>query len=365
MKARTGVVLLQVGERFLDHELAVHKVLGEKIAGMLGCTFFGRFDPASHQAEHCYFLPDETLIGSANGLGIHGPEDFFGGLVPQPFMATKAITHPLFERPSRVPPGWSTGFAEQADKAILHGYTVFDLGDAQRAGEALLQRGPARLKPVRGKAGRGQLVIGNPGELANALAEQDAEEVGTWGLVLEEDLEQPETYSVGQVQVAGITASYYGTQGLTRDSAGASVYGGSDLVLVRGDYDALMQLDMPEPARLAVEQARLYEQAAFAAYPGFFASRRNYDVARGLDAQGQQRSGVLEQSWRIGGASAAEVFALEAFAVDPELKRIRASTREIYGDAPAPAHSTRLYRGSEPELGLLSKYVKVEPYDSA
>ncbi|MNJ79530.1 hypothetical protein D3C77_775830 [compost metagenome] len=74
---------------------------------------------------------------------------------------------------------------------------------------------------------------------------------------------------------------------------------------------------------------------------------------------------MLEQSWRIGGASAAEVFALEAFAADPALQRIRASTCEVYGDAPAPADSTRLYRGDEPELGLLSKYVKVEPYDSA
>ena len=45
----------------------------------------------------------------------------------------------------------------------------------------------------------------------------------------------------------------------------------------------------------------------------FFASRRNYDVVAGLDARGQRRCGVLEQSWRVGGASPAELVALAAF----------------------------------------------------
>ena len=56
----------------------------------------------------------------------------------------------------------------------------------------------------------------------------------------------------------------------------------------------------------------------------FFASRRNYDIARGIDAQGQWRCRVLEQSWRIGGASGPEVAALQAFRADPALRVIRA-----------------------------------------
>ncbi|NWL76477.1 DUF3182 domain-containing protein [Pseudomonas taiwanensis] len=364
MKRRDGVLLLQVGERFLEHELAVHRILGEKLGELLGCPFLGRYDPLQHEQGQYYLIPDETLIGNGNGLGIHGPDDFFGGLVPQPFTATKAITHPLFKLPNRVPPGWSERFAEQAAKAILHGYTVFDLTDAHRAGEAMLEHGPLRLKPVRGKAGRGQQVIWNLHDLGEALDEQDAEELGTWGLVLEEDLEQPETFSVGQIRAAGLVVSYFGTQQLTQDNDGESVYGGSQLTLVNGDYADLMKLDLPPATRLAIEQARIYEKAAFDSYPEMFASRRNYDIARGLDARGRQRSGVLEQSWRIGGASAAEVFALEAFAADSSLKSVCASTQEIYGDAPPPADSIQLYQGEEPELGKLSKYVKVEPHDS-
>ncbi len=363
MKTHDGVLLLQVGERFLDHELAVHRVLAQKLGKLLGCHFLGRYDPASRHQGHFYLLPDETVIGSGDRWGISGPEDFFGGLVPQPFMATKAISHPLFELPARIPPGWAERFAEQTAKAVLHGYTVFDLADARRAGEAMLENGPLRLKPVRGKAGRGQQVIGNPQELAEALAGQDAEETGTWGLVLEENLEQPETFSVGQVQVAGLVVSYYGTQHQTRDNYGGLVYGGSDLTLVRGDYGELVKLELPTAARLAIEQARIYEKAAFDSYPGLMASRCNYDVASGLDALGRRRSGVLEQSWRAGGASAAEIFALEAFAADTSLRSLCASTQEIYGDAPAPDGSIPLFQGVEPKLGRLSKYVKVEPHD--
>jgi len=42
--------------------------------------------------------------------------------------------------------------------------------------------------------------------------------------VLEEELGDVTTYSVGQVRVAGLVASYCGTQSLTTDNSGATVY---------------------------------------------------------------------------------------------------------------------------------------------
>ena len=142
--------------------------------------------------------------------------------------------------------------------------------------------------------------------------------------------------------------------------------------MVRGDYAELMRLDMPDTIRLAVSQAQVYERAAFAAF-GLSASRRNYDVAQGVDDRGDPRSGVLEQSWRVGGraaageehvggASAAEIFALEAFAGDPRLGCVRASTYECYGENLPPDDALPLYEGDEPEIGRISKYVKVEPH---
>src|SRR5262245_9908710 len=76
--------------------------------------------------------------------------------------------------------------------------------------------------------------------------------------------------------------------------------------------------------------ARVYE-ADMTAYPGFMASRRNYDVSQGIDAQGRWRSGVLESSWRSGGASTAEVAALTAFVQDPGLQFVTARAVKQYG----------------------------------
>jgi hypothetical protein len=185
-------------------------------------------------------------------------------------------------------------------------------------------------------------VVTNDSELAAAIAEQDVEEVAVWGLVLEENLQDVVTYSVGQVQVGGITASYYGTQSLTQDNQGETVYGGSALQLVRGDYPELLKLGLEEPIRRAVAQAMSYEKAAIMCFPQFLASRRNYDIAQGRNARGQLCSGVMEQSWRIGGASAAEIEALMAFAANSTLRRIRCSTHEVYGET--ALHSTRRTR---------------------
>ena len=129
---------------------------------------------------------------------------------------------------------------------------------------------------------------------------------------------------------------------------------------VRGDFDALSRVPLLEGVRIAVEQARTYD-AATSVFSGMFASRRNYDVAQGLDARGQQRSGVLEQSWRIGGATGAEIAALEAFRSDPGLQIVRASTYEIYGKSETPPpHATVYFRGIDERIGLLTKYTAVE-----
>src|SRR5262249_34730687 len=149
----------------------------------------------------------------------------------------------------------------------------------------------------------------------------------------------------------------------TTDNQGASVYGGSDLVVVPGDYDTLVGLGLAPEVGLAVAQARAYDAAATEAFPGLLASRRNYDVARGKDAAGRWRSGVLEQSWRIGGASGAEVAALAAFRADPTLRAVRAWCVEAYGTNAAPAPRAILhFRGVDDRVGPITKYTVVEPY---
>ena len=105
-----------------------------------------------------------------------------------------------------------------------------------------------------------------------------------------------------------MTIAYHGTQRITKDNKGRSVYGGSDLVCVRAGWKALDGLAMTPEVRAGVTQSKLFDEA-MNEYPGFIASRRNYDVGQGIDAEGQRRSGVFESSWRVGGATSAELVA--------------------------------------------------------
>lgn len=346
------------------HERVTRAVVAKRLATLMGFDYAGEYNRSTDYSGKVYFVPSDTMVGiePAAQLGIASERDLFGGVVPYPFVATKAITHPLFEPSVFAPEGWSDTFPRQVHGAVLEGYSVFTVEQAYAAGERLLEGGPIRFKPVHATAGRGQTVIRSLTELAEALVTIDPAELATSGLVLEENLTAVTTYSVGQVRVADLTATYYGSQRLTTDNAGDEVYGGSDLVIMRGDFDVLVRLPLPESIRIAVEQARVYD-AATSVFPGMFASRRNYDVAQGTNARGQWRSGVLEQSWRMGGATGAEIAALEAFWADPALQVVHASTFEIYGESQAPPPQATVYfRGVDECVGLLTKYTVVEAH---
>src|SRR5262245_23519441 len=118
---------------------------------------------------------------------------------------------------------------------------------------------------------------------------------------------------------------------------------------------------MSAEVRAAVVAAKRYDEA-MEEFHGFAASRRNYDVARGAGADGWPQSGVLEPSWRVGGASSAELAALAAFAREPSLKIVRASHVEEYGEGRrAPLDAIVEFQGDDPEAGPLLRYTIVTP----
>src|SRR5690606_35629433 len=156
-------------------------------------------------------------------LGIAAETDLFGGVAPHPFVPTKAITHPLVTDDDYAPPGWSNDFGRRVKDAVLRGYTSFTVDDAHRAGMALLEQGVLRVKPVHGAAERGHVLVPNADELNQGLHELIKERLSDCGVVLEEHLDDVKTYSVGQVRVANMVASYVGTQRLTSDNHGVWV----------------------------------------------------------------------------------------------------------------------------------------------
>jgi hypothetical protein len=348
-----------------QHEVQTNKALARWLAQILGCKFGGSYDPDKHRGRELYLLPTQTIVGTASAqqLGIKGPEDLWGGFVEHDFICTKAISHGLRSHLAHAPQGWSPLFSERVRNVVLDGLSVFALEDARPAAEHLLYSGPIRMKPVHACAGRGQEVIKSLDAFDEILSRPDIAKQFSEGVVLEQDLSDVVTHSVGQSFIGDKVLSYCGDQYLTKDAHGEDVYGGSNLLVVQGGYEELLALELPDDVRLAIEQAQVFDSAADEAYPRFYASRRNYDIAQGLDSNGKNRSGVLEQSWRMGGASSAEVAALQSFVNDPGMRAIRVSSVETYIDQPLPADAIEVYRGPAENSEFLLKYVTVKSYD--
>ncbi|MBP1473247.1 DUF3182 family protein [Frateuria sp. MAH-13] len=363
-----GSVVLGVGRdaAHSSHEAAAHTAIAQQLADLLHYDFAGAYVPGQPYSGPLYFVPGDVLTGldSAAACGIRSASDLFGGVVPDRVVASKAITHPLVDAPTRVPQGWSATFAERVRAVVLPGYSAYAPADARRAGRALLHLGPVRIKPAHGNAGRGQRVARDIGELDAIVADVDEDAFASDGLVLETDLLDLTTWSVGQVRVDHHTIAYYGTQWLTRDNAGEVAYGGSSLRVHRGGFDALLREPLPPPVREAAAQAQLYDEAARQCFPRMFASRRNYDVVQGKDHRGHAHAGVLESSWRIGGASGAEAAALLRLRDEPGRRWLGVRTEERYGsDTEPPPGATVLFHGTDPAVGPLLKFTVVEDDD--
>ena len=87
------------------------------------------------------------------------------------------------------------------------------------------------------------------------------------------------------------------------------------------------------------------------------ASRRNYDIGQGVDGRGRWRSGAFEASWRVGGATGAELAALAVFMEDATVGVVHASSVQEFGNGIAPPSGAHVhFQGDDPELGPMIRY---------
>ena len=251
------------------HDVRTKAALAGQIAELLGIPFREADDAAEPRGGRPYCVPCATLTSEqASKLGIASDADLFGGVAPQPFVATKVITHPLWREGGSAPAGWSPRFSALVRYAALDGFSVFSAADALAAGEHLLRDGAVRVKPGRGVGGAGQTVVTDRAQLLELVERQSDPAVWRDGWVLERHLERVQTCSVGQVRIGRWLLSYHGRQRLTHNHHGQPVYGGSTLHVVRGDFTTLLQRPMSSALRLALYQALLYHRLARTCYPG-------------------------------------------------------------------------------------------------
>ena len=348
-------------ESISEHIRARNTTIAAKIARLKNYSFGGEYDSANTSVPgQSYFVPHKTLVGleAARKLAINSPADLFGGVVGYGYQATKAITHGLVRATASQPQGWSNSFPDAVREVVLPGYTAFSVAEAIEAGQLLLKQGNVRVKPTLEAGGRGQFVTGNLPELEARLKQMSGPDITNFGVVLEKDLVQVTTFGIGQATLNHITISYFGDQLSTHNNAGMVEYGGLNLTAIRGDFEDLILLTNNPNLKLAITQAKIYDAAA--SHFDTILSRRSYDIAQGYDTTGQFYSGVLEQTWRIGGASSSEIAAIEIFQANPTASIVKATSFQTYGNSTAISDQAEiLYKGIDPDYGPMQIYHEV------
>ena len=267
--------------------------------------------------------------------------------------------------PRRRPAGGAT-FAERVSDVVLPGYSAFSLADARAAGQRLLQDGPVRIKLASGIGGSGQSVAQDAAQLDAQLAALDAAEVARHGVVLERNLDDARTYSVGLLRVGGLRGE------LLRHAAHHAQPARRRGVR-RLDAHRRARRLRRAGARCRRRRGRAPRDRAGAHLPRGRAGvlRRHVRVALQLRRRRKAATraagccaGVLEQSWRIGGASGAEVAALQALCDDPSLEiGARVDHR---GARPARRRARRArrvyFRGVDEHVGPITKYAQVHAH---
>src|SRR4051812_39416896 len=81
-----GVVVIyfsRLGGRLDTHQKLVLEADARVIARVLGYDFGVHHETANDDPAPVFFVPDDTLlVDEASSLGIHRPNDFYGGVVP-------------------------------------------------------------------------------------------------------------------------------------------------------------------------------------------------------------------------------------------------------------------------------------------
>jgi uncharacterized protein DUF3182 len=339
---------LRIGTKS-GHERDTLDWTGREVARLLSLDYAGAVDSNNtpQSGRRRFHVPDETLTrAQAEALGIGGDGDLFGGIVPFAFVATKIVSHPLVRPDATAPEGWCEPLGEALGDVTLPGYAAFARADALEALDRLRPFGLVRLKLPEGIGGLGQWLVKDADALRQHLSTLDSGYLAEHGVVLESHVDDACTFSVGEVSLDGQRIAYHGTQCTVRDAAGRDVYGGSDLWVIRGGLEDLLAEPLQPREQEAVRRAELYDRLMAHAYP-MWASRRNYDLVFGRTPDGAGLGGVLEQSWRIGGATPAELAALDYFRAYPSVHAVRATTGELH-DAQPPSPGAHVFYAAMP-----------------
>ena len=133
------------------HMASTRNELARRLAALTGFAYRRRIRSAvATPATPTYFVPSDTLDReTAARAGIRRESDLFGGVVPHPFVATKTITHPLVDTPSRRRSAGRAEFPRRVAGCRAEGCSAFAKEDALAAGQHAPRAGPGAREARR------------------------------------------------------------------------------------------------------------------------------------------------------------------------------------------------------------------------
>jgi hypothetical protein len=288
---------------------------------------------------------------------VEGDSGIYGAVVDR-LKGTKSICHTPF-CDEGLPSSYDDAFSSRIDELGVKpmGFVVFGIDDAVDAIDFMKKRGSGvRIKLPLGSGVDNQKIIdsGKPSSLQDWIKSRvEGDHIQQYGLVIEEEVlpsssDLPFALSTGELVVSEEHYTYVGWQ--VKGENGQ--YGGTVLRLTRGRQHPENVANIPgnlaEVANVVTQASRdmLVEKAG----------RMNFNYLYGAGAgDTTDRLILTEPTFRPGGASAAELMAIEALLEDSSLPGIWARTSVEYGGRPSQQfrqEGKTVWTGSEKKYGV-------------
>lgn len=313
---------------YRDYYKGRNGLVAKYIADYIGVPYLGEMSENSE--PNGYYVPPVTQIrGVGVSTNVINSEDFYGLIVDDISHVGKSILHPTIS--SYVPNYYSHEFSRSVESFVLPGLTVFSSEDALNAVISLKKIGDfdIRLKMSDKSDGHGQFFIKNELELQKVFDDIGDDYVKNKGVVLEANVNEAKTISVGFAVLGRDIFSFLAIQ--KNDIApedGRDRYMGAVVRVVKGEMSNLIDIAKNSREKSAIVTGENF----YNRYKSFgpIASRLSFDYLYGLDNKGNQMSGVTDITGRLGGTCPALVLAAKEFKRDPNLSVVESEVSLNY-----------------------------------
>lgn len=287
-------------------------------------------------------MPDDTHLTIAT-RPVHFDEQpvglFYGTKVSDHGHVDKGILHPSSDSSK-------DSFAHRLEMRglVLPGVSVSSKDDVLAGYKKLGKRGTkVRVKQVDGSDGQGQYEVASK-RGATKLAEELHNVLETTGMIVESQIKDPKTISVGFAVVGGDQYSFIARQKDEKvvaydDALGKKIsrnrYMGADVTVVRGGITSLRSLDnLTEEENKAIDTSGIFYDLFKEEY-GIDTSRISFDYMYGhthkkYGRKGDMQGGITDITARPGGTDPALILAARELHRNDSLTAVDASVRLDY-----------------------------------